>query len=240
MTEEEVGEALALIATSSTPRPLLELWKGQQPAFRVASLKYSKTKPSADPHFWKTVAHAWSDDFLYRAYVRQERKRALLGKSAGNTPYPSAAILFESGDDEDDDIKCGRCENPIAYCHCSPTMLPPRINVDEEEDDEEAEVPSAEGSDKENRPVEVRVGRGMGGEADEGGRVQAHRSRMYAPGTPQRATRRSLSPTPDGFVRNRGQNYIPSESPLPMDEESPRPSGSRFAWGEPRSLGVHV
>jgi hypothetical protein len=80
------------------------------------------------------------------------------GKSAGNTPYPGAAILFESGDDEDDDIKCGRCENPIAYCHCSPTMLPPRINVDEEEDDEEAEVPHAETSDKENRLVEVHVG----------------------------------------------------------------------------------
>jgi hypothetical protein len=131
------------------------------------------------------------------------------GQSAGNTPYPNAAVLFESGDDKDNNIKCGRCDNPVAYCHCSPTMLPPRINVDEEEDDEEAEVPHAETSDKENRPVEVRVGRRMGREADEGGRVQAHRSRMYAPGTLQRATRRSLSPTPDGFVRNHGQNYIP-------------------------------
>jgi hypothetical protein len=134
---------------------------------------------------------------------------SIVGKSAGNTPYPNAAILFESGNDEDDDIKCGRCENPIAYCHCSPTMLPPRINVDEEEDDEEAHVPATEGSDKENRPVEVCVGRGVGGEADEGGGVQAHPRRMYAPGTPQRATRRSLSPTPDGFIRNRGQNYVP-------------------------------
>jgi hypothetical protein len=135
------------------------------------------------------------------------------GKSAGNTPYPNAAILFESGNDEDNDIKCGRCENPVAYCHCSPTMLPPRIDVDAEEDDEEAEVPTLEGSDKENRPVEVHVGRGMGKEADERGRVQAHRSRMYAPGTPQRATRRSLSPTPDSFVRNRGQHYIPLHIP---------------------------
>jgi hypothetical protein len=36
---------------------------------------------------------------------------------------------------------------------------------------------------------------------------------MYAPGTPQRATRRSLSPTPDGFVHNHGQNYIPLRIP---------------------------
>jgi hypothetical protein len=93
-------------------------------------------------------------------------------------------------------------------------MLPPRINVDEEEDDEEAQVPATEDSDKENRPVEVCVSRGMGGEADEGGGVQAHHSRMYAPGTPQRAACRSLSPTPDGFIRNRGQNYVPLRIPV--------------------------
>jgi hypothetical protein len=93
-------------------------------------------------------------------------------------------------------------------------MLPPHIDVDAEEDDEEAEVPALEGSDKENRLVEVRVGRGMGGTADEGGGVQVHRRRMYAPGTPQCAARRSLSPTPDGFIRNRGQNYVPLRIPV--------------------------
>jgi hypothetical protein len=92
-------------------------------------------------------------------------------------------------------------------------MLPPHIDIDKEEDDEEAEVPLTTTSNKENRPVEVRVGRGMGEEADEGGRVQAHHRRMYTPGTPQRAACRSLSPTPDGFVRNRGQNYVPLRIP---------------------------
>jgi hypothetical protein len=140
-------------------------------------------------------------------------KASLAGESAGNTPYPNAAILFESSDDEDDNIKCGRCENPIAYCHCSPTMLPPRINVDKEEDDEEAAISLTKTANKENRPVEVRVGRGMGGETDERGRVQAYCRRMYAPGTLQCATRRSLSPTPNGFVRNRGQNYVPLRIP---------------------------
>jgi hypothetical protein len=135
------------------------------------------------------------------------------GKFASHTPYPHAAVLFESSNDEDNNITCGRCDNPIAYCHCSPTMLPPRIDVDKEEDDEETKVPLATTSDKENQPVEVRVGRGMGREADEGGRVQVHCCRMYAPGTPQRAARHSLSPTPDGFVRNRGQNYVPLRIP---------------------------
>jgi hypothetical protein len=37
-------------------------------------------------------------------------------------------------------------------------MLPSRINVDEEEDNKEATIPLTETSDKENRPVEVRVG----------------------------------------------------------------------------------
>jgi hypothetical protein len=140
-------------------------------------------------------------------------KASITGESAGNTPYPNAAILFESSDDEDNNIKCGRCDNPIAYCHCSPVMLPPHINIDKEEDDEETEVSLAGTANKENRPVEVHVGRGVGAEADEGRGVQAHRRRMYAPGTPQRSACRSLSPTPDGFVRNRGQNYVPLRIP---------------------------
>jgi hypothetical protein len=127
---------------------------------------------------------------------------SIAGKSAGHTPYPNAALLFNSGDDEDDDIKCGRCKNPVAYCHCSPTMLPPRVNVDKEEDDKETSVSHAETTNKENRLVEVRVGRGMGREADNRGGVQAHCQRMYAPGTPQCQMRHSLSPTPDGFVSN--------------------------------------
>jgi hypothetical protein len=148
----------------------------------------------------------------FQSVLTTGEEASAAGKSAGNTPYPNAAILFDSGDDDNNDIKCGRCENPVAYCHCSPAMLPPHINVDEEEeDDKEAVVPLAKTSNKENQPVEVRVGQGMGREADEGGRVQAHRHRMYTPGTPQHATRHSLS--------------LP-----PTDEVSPSPSGSKFIW----------
>jgi hypothetical protein len=32
---------------------------------------------------------------------------------------------------------------------------------------------------------------------------------MYAPGTPQCQTNRTPSPTPDGFIRNQGLNYVP-------------------------------
>jgi hypothetical protein len=61
--------------------------------------------------------------------------------------------------------------------------------------------------------VEVRIGGGMGEEADEGGRVHVHHRRMYAPGTSQRAARHSLSPTPNGFVHNCRQNYVPLHIP---------------------------
>jgi hypothetical protein len=149
----------------------------------------------------------------FQSILTTGEEASVAGKSASSTPYPNTAILFDSGNDEDDDVKCGRCDNPIAYCHCSPAMLPPHIDVDEEKDYKEAAVSIAETSDKENRPVEVCVSRGMGGEADEKRGVQAHRRRMYAPGTPQRATHRSLSPTPDGFVHNHGQNYIPLRIP---------------------------
>jgi hypothetical protein len=133
-------------------------------------------------------------------------------KSAGHTPYPIATILG-SEDEDDNDILCGRCENPIAYCHCSPTMLPPCINVDKEEDDEETPVSPTETTNNEARPVEVHVSRRMEGETNHGGRVQAHRRRMYAPGTPQCQARCSLSPTPEGFVHNQGLNYVPFHIP---------------------------
>jgi hypothetical protein len=31
----------------------------------------------------------------------------IAGKSASNTPHPNIAILFDSGDNKDDDIQCG-------------------------------------------------------------------------------------------------------------------------------------
>src|SRR5580693_1213362 len=36
---------------------------------------------------------------------------------------------------------------------------------------------------------------------------------MYAPGTLQRTAHRTLSPTPNGFVRNQGLNYVPFRIP---------------------------
>jgi hypothetical protein len=149
----------------------------------------------------------------FQSVLTTGEETGIAGKSAGNTPYPNATILFGSDGDKDNDIQCRQCENPIAYCHCSPTMLPPRLTINKEEDDEETEVSLAKAANKENRLVEVRVSRGMGTETDEGGGVQAHHRRMYAPGTPQCAARRSLSPTPDGFVRNCGQNYVPLHIP---------------------------
>jgi hypothetical protein len=56
-------------------------------------------------------------------------------------------------------------------------MLPPRIDVDEEED-KETPVSPTETANDENRLVEVGVGRGVGAEADHGGGVQAHHRRM--------------------------------------------------------------
>ena len=46
------------------------------------------------------------------------------------TPHPksSTAITFGSNtDDDDDDIHCGQCKDPIAYCHCQPLPVRPRV-----------------------------------------------------------------------------------------------------------------
>jgi hypothetical protein len=50
-------------------------------------------------------------------------------------------------------------------------MLPLRDNIDEEKDDEETPVSPAKTANNESRPVEVRIGRGMEGETNHGGRV---------------------------------------------------------------------
>jgi hypothetical protein len=124
MTTEEVGEALASLATSSTPRPLLGIWKSQRPAFRVTPLTVRRDEAVGGPTLLEDDGTRVGRRLPLSSLCPTGTQASAAGQSAGNTPYPNAAILFESGDDEDDDIKCGRCENPIAYCHCSPTMLP--------------------------------------------------------------------------------------------------------------------
>ena len=53
----------------------------------------------------------------------------VLGGRVG-TPHPKSptAITFRSNtDDDDDDIRCRQCEDPIAYCHCQPLPMRPRV-----------------------------------------------------------------------------------------------------------------
>jgi hypothetical protein len=94
MTATEVGEALALLATSLTPRPLLGMWRSQRPTFQISPQPAVTTTAQADPPFWKTVADTWADDFLFRAYIRQEKKRALLASlpAALHTPMLPSSL----------------------------------------------------------------------------------------------------------------------------------------------------
>ena len=48
------------------------------------------------------------------------------------TPHPksSTAITFRSNTDDnnnDNNIRCGQCEDPIAYCHCKPLPMRPHV-----------------------------------------------------------------------------------------------------------------
>jgi hypothetical protein len=145
-------------------------------------------------------------------------EEGVVGKSAGNTPHPNAAILFGDSDGKDNDIQCGQCENPLDYCHCDNTdilFIPPPIIaaintiITTTQDGEETALSAAEEEEDNSPPVEVRVGRGLHSPTDTQRGVQEHRSRMYAPGTPQRQAHHTLSPTPNGFVHNQGLNYVP-------------------------------
>jgi hypothetical protein len=124
MTTKEAGEALASLVISSTQRPLLEMWKTQRPTFQVMSLPATVTKPQADPPFWKTVADAWVDDFLFKAYLRQEKKRVLLASLPATLLTPTqpsslTAATTKTTISNADDV---RIPSPIAIVAppCSP------------------------------------------------------------------------------------------------------------------------
>ena len=159
-------------------------------------------------------------------------------------------IGSDTDNDDNDDIRCGQCEDPIAYCHCKPLPMRPclvpttnancggaapafprqnawgmvvlhdwtqaeDLNDDnlnhrdqEEENDEEAPLPYQK-AEIENGEV-VSHGRrgGVSTEGDAGGRIPPHRPGA-GPATVRGKGKRARSPTPDGYVVNRGTAYLP-------------------------------
>jgi hypothetical protein len=151
-------------------------------------------------------------------------------KSAGHTPYPNATILFESGNNEDDDIKCGRCENPITYCHCSPTMLPPQINMSTKKTTKKPRFPSL-------KPPTKKIGRWRYVSAEEWAERQMTEEefRRIAEGCTHlgpRSARRAVPypPLPMASYATEGRTTSLSISPPLTGEASPQPSGSRSVW----------
>jgi hypothetical protein len=92
MTTAEVAEALESITMTSATQPLLGIWKTQRPTFRIHPQHDSALTVQADPPFWKTVADDWADDFLFKAYVKQEKKRALLTALTPVSPQDTPLI----------------------------------------------------------------------------------------------------------------------------------------------------
>ena len=60
-----------------------------------------------------------------------------IASSIGNTPYPTIIELgSEHGgsDTDDDEIQCGRCDAPVAYCHCAALPIRPLTGINSEGD----------------------------------------------------------------------------------------------------------
>ena len=167
------------------------------------------------------------------------------------TPHPKSPIIVAIGSDtDDDDIRCGQCEDPIAYCHCEP--LPVRVRVvpttnanrggatpafprrnsrgtvvlhdwtqaedlndddlnhrgREEEDDEEAPLPYETAKGEEGEVVPYGGRGGVSAEGNTGGGVPPNRTGAGT-STTRRKGKHARSPTPDGYVVNRGTTYVP-------------------------------
>jgi hypothetical protein len=96
-------------------------------------------------------------------HMTEEEERA--ARPANGTPYPNIMSLFgEDSSNDNADIQCGRCDNPIDYCHCDVLSIPPSVFVPTDpsmQNSEETAVPMTKATsetDEEGRqPVEVRV-----------------------------------------------------------------------------------
>ena len=78
----------------------------------------------------------------------------------------------------------------------------------QKENDEEAPLPYETAEDQEGEVVSYRGRGGVSTEGNAGGGIPSHRARAGA-ATASRKGKRAHSPTPDGYVVNRGTTYVP-------------------------------
>jgi hypothetical protein len=124
MTVSEVAEALDSIATTSKTRPLLEMWKMQCPDFQTQNPHESAKTVQEDPPFWKMVAEAWADDFLFRAYVQQERKRALLASLPATLPTLTPPSALEAATTKTTTSNADDAKTPLPTATAAPPCSP--------------------------------------------------------------------------------------------------------------------
>jgi hypothetical protein len=228
MTAVKVGEALALIAASLKPQPLLEMWKWQKPAFQLH--QPNEETAQTDPPFWKTVASAWADDFLYREYVRQERKRALLVSLLATLQTPTLPSSLKVAMTKTTISNVGDAKTPLptatAVLPCSPhtsmsmkkkTTKKPRFPLP--------------------KPLTKKISWWRYVSAEEWAKRQMMEEefRCIAEGCMHlgpHSARHTVPYPPLPTVSYATGDLItsPSEFPPPVDKVLPQLSGSKFAW----------
>jgi hypothetical protein len=97
--------------------------------------------------------------------VEEGGTEATNARNYHGTPHPSTGIALFSDNNNNNDIQCGRCENPIDYCHCDDSdilFIPPpiitAIAATVTQDGEETAVPMTKEDEDDAPLVEVRVG----------------------------------------------------------------------------------
>jgi hypothetical protein len=230
MTTEEVGEALASLAMSSTPQPLLGIWRSQRPTFRVTPLTALTTAVQADPPFWKTVADAWADDFLFRAYIRQEKKWALLASLPATLPIPALPSSSKAATMKMTTLSVGDAKTPSPIAIVAPPCSPHTLTSTKKKTTKKPKFPSP-------KPPTKKIGWWRYVLAEEWVQRQTREEefRRIAEGCTHLGPHSAriavpCPPLPMALSAIADRTMSLSASLPLMDEVSPQPSGSRSAW----------
>jgi hypothetical protein len=234
MTDSKVAEALDFIVTTSKTRPLLEMWKTQCPVFQTQNQDNSTRTVQADPPFWKTVADTWVDDFLFHAYIQQERKRALLAllpvSQQVTPPIPMSPSSSKAVTKKMMTSNVDNAKTPLPTATAVPPCSPLASTLTKKKTTKKPQFPLP-------KPRTTKVGRWRYVSAEEWKERQTTEEefRHIAKGCTHlgpRSARRAVPYPPllKASYATEDLTMYPSVFPPLTDEASPQPNGSKSAW----------
>jgi hypothetical protein len=198
--------------------------------FRISPLPAMTTMKQADPPFWKTVADAWADNFLFRAYIRQEKKQALLASLPATLHTPTPPSSSTAVTKKTTTSSVGDAKTPSPTATAVPLCSPHASTSTKKKTTKKPQFPPPKPRTKKIDPW-----RYVSAKEWAERQTMEEEFRRITEGCMHlgpRSARRAVPYPPCLTVSYATEDKITSLSVSPplMDEALPQPSGSKFAW----------